>query len=339
MWVDSGGQSSPSNPIANLAYFEEVMERFGLAESFASTGDDGSMRLGVPKREMIAKVKESTLILNIMGFLKDETILGSAPRRVFLDIDPGYPQMWKELGLHDAFVGHDDFVTVGANLGRGICEVPTSGVRWIPTRPPVVLEHWTPESDGGAGPFTSVGTWRGAYGPIEYRGRTYGARVHEFRQFADVPRRAGGRFEFALDIHPQDIRDIELLRAGGWSLTDPRQVAGDPWAYRDFVRTSAAEFMVAKGMYVKSRSGWFSDRSACYLASGRPVVAQDTGLKDLYPTGKGLVLFKTPDEAVAAVEEIRSDYDGHSRAARRLAEEFFDSDMVLAELLSALGIG
>src|SRR5205823_6045286 len=128
------------------------------------------------------------------------------------------------------------------NIGRLGCEVPTGGLRWIPTRPPVVLEHWTPGSGLAGGSFSSIATWRGAYGPVEYQGRTYGLRAHEFRKFADVPRQTGGRFEVALDIHPDDSRDIELLESGGWSLIDPRAVADDPGAYRDFVRRSAAEF-------------------------------------------------------------------------------------------------
>jgi hypothetical protein len=134
------------------------------------------------------------------------------------------------------------------------------------------------------------------------------------------------------------MRDADQLTAGGWSLRDPRDIARDPWAYRDFVRSSGAEFMVAKQMYVETRSGWFSDRSACYLASGRPVLMQDTGLESRYPVGKGLITFRTREEAIRGVEEIRADYEGHARAARRLAEEMFDSDIVLSELLSSLGI-
>jgi hypothetical protein len=338
-FLDSDGRSCPPERSVGVAWLARIMRGFGLGEAWAVLGPGGRPIAGMSSDDLAKGLDRSALLLNINGFLTEPDLLDRVPRRVFLDIDPGFPQMWQELGLHDSFVGHDDFVTVGANIGRPGCEVPTCGVRWIPTRPPVVLEHWTPEAIRPSGSFTSVATWRGAYGPVEYRGRKYGPRAHEFRKFADVPRRSGGRFVIALDIHPDDSRDIELLESGGWSLIDPRAVAGDPGAYRDFVRRSAAEFTVAKGMYVQSRGGWFSDRSACYLASGRPVLAQDTGLESQYPTGKGLVLFETPEDAIRGVEEIRSDYEGHARAARRLAEEFFDSDIVLSELLSSLQIG
>jgi hypothetical protein len=335
---DDHGRPCSLEESVGARFLQHVMARFALGASFAVLGDGGRAVAGLPHEEVLERVSDSTLLLNFMGFLSDNEILGRARRCVFVDIDPGFPQMWRELGLHDAFVGHDDFVTVGANIGRLGCEVPTCGLPWIPIRPPVVLEHWTPDPAPADGPITSVATWRGAYGPVEYRGRTYGPRAHEFRRFADIPRRSGGRFELALDIHRADISDVELLESGGWSLIDPFAAAGDPWTYRDFIRGSAAEFMVAKGMYVGTRSGWFSDRSACYLASGRPVLMQDTGVESLYPVGKGLITFETPEDALRGIQEIGDDYKGHSRAARQLAEEFFDSDIVLSGLLSSLGI-
>jgi hypothetical protein len=143
----------------------------------------------------------------------------------------------------------------------------------------------------------------------------------------------------ALDIHATETKDLTLLTTNGWRLADPRAVSRTPGAYRDYIAASKAEFMVAKNMYVQSNSGWFSDRSICYLASGRPVVAQDTGLRDLYPCGCGLVTFSTLDEAVAAVEDVASRYDAHCRAAREIAVGCFDSDKVLPRLLGALGVG
>src|SRR5205814_1100316 len=141
--------------------------------------------------------------------------------------------------------------------------------------------------------FTTIGAWRGAYGPIEYKGRTYGLRAHEFRKFIELPRLSGTRFEVALDIHSAEVKDINLLKTHGWSLADPRVVARDPWAYRAYIQQSRGEFTATKGIYVHTNSGWFSERSICYLAAGRPVVAQDTGLRHLYPTGEGLLTFST----------------------------------------------
>jgi hypothetical protein len=198
-----------------------------------------------------------------------------------------------------------------------------------------VLDLW-PEQSSTDGRFTTVGSWRGAYGPIEWDGRTYGLRVHEFRKFVELPDLSGLPFELALDIDEAETRDLDLLRTHGWELVDPGRVASDPVVYQRYVAASKAEFVVAKNLYVDTRSGWFSDRSACYLASGKPVVAQDTGLEGLYPLGEGLVTFRTVDEAAAAVHEIAGDYRRHARVARELAEAYFNSDLVLANLIDAV---
>jgi hypothetical protein len=232
---------------------------------------------------------------------------------------------------------HDAYVTIGENIGRPGCSIPSCGLHWITTPQPIVLERWPFHSEAAEW-LTSIASWRGAYGPVEYQGKTYGLRVHEFRKFASLPRRSGCACQLALDIHAHDARDRDLLLACGWSLVEPAQVAGNPWTYQDYIRQSRAEFLVAKNMYVRSNSGWFSDRSICYLASGKPVVAQDTGLKHLYPTGKGLLTFSTLDEAVALVEEVNTHYPQHCRAAREIAEEYFDSDKVLGRLLTKLGL-
>jgi hypothetical protein len=314
------------------------MERFGLAGAFSLECDGGAHHIGRPRHDVLDPVRRSALLLNVMGFLRDEEVLAAAPRRVFLDIDPGFGQMWKELGLADVFQGHDAFVTIGENIGRADCRIPTCGLHWVTTPQPIVLEHWPVAAGSDNGRLTSVASWRGAYGPVEYGGTTYGLRVHEFRKFAAFPSRAGFPCQLALDIHPSEARDLTLLAANGWELVDPRQVAGDPESYQSYIRASRAEFQVAKGMYVQARSGWLSDRSLCYLASGRPVLAQDTGMRNLYPTGEGLLTFTTLDEAVAGVRALACDYPRHARAARALAEEFFDSDKVLGRLLAKLGV-
>ena len=179
-------------------------------------------------------------------------------------------------------------------------------------------------------------SWRGAYGPVTYQGKEYGLRPREFRKFAELPKRAGGCFELALDIHPADERDIDLLRTNGWMLVPAGQATSDPCQYREYIRNSAAEVMIAKNMYVDTNSGWVSDRSICYLASGRPVLAQDTGLAGLLPTGEGLLTFTTLDEATEAVRAVRREPERHQRAARRLAEEYFDSTKVLGALAEKL---
>jgi hypothetical protein len=322
---------------AGPRYLVDVMDSFELEGAFALLGDSGQSIAGLPRDEVLERVRRSALFFNVMGFLTDDEILAAAPRRVFLDIDPGFGQMWRELGLADIVSGHDAHVTIGENVGRAGCGIPTCGLAWITTRQPVVLEHWPGFTQTGDA-FTSVVSWRGPFASVEYGGRKYGLRVHEFRRFATLPRLVDQGFELALDIDGAERADLELLAANAWNLVDPRSVAGDPDAYRRYIQASRAEFMVAKGLYVQTASGWFSDRSICYLASGKPVLAQDTGIRELYPSGEGLLTFSTLDEARAGVEDIVARYDRHARSARELAEEHFDSDKVLTELLERLDV-
>lgn len=337
MCMDATGAAAKFEDSVNLEYFTRVMREFGLEENFSLIYNRGEQVAGMARSDVIDFTRTAAALINVMGFLDDAEILAAAQRRVFLDTDPGFGQMWCDLGLANLFTGHDDYVTIAENIGQPGCAIPTCGLDWIPWRQPVVLEQWLAQT-GGGGVFTSIGSWRGPYAPIEHRGVTYGLRVHEFRKFAALPKLTQCKFEVALDIASVETRDMDLLKANGWSLADPAVVAADPWVYREYIQRSSAEFMATKGMYVQTHSGWFSERSICYLASGRPVLAQDTGLGKLYPTGKGLVLFSTLDEAAAGVQEILGNYAAHSKAARELAEESFRSDKVLGDLLRKLGL-
>ena len=319
-----------------VAYVEAVMREHGLEDAWTVALPGGGCA-GMPRARVLRFVRDAELLLNVMGFCSDEDLLGLARRRVFLDTDPGFPQMWQDLGLADVLSGHDAHVTIAERIGMEDCEIPTCGLDWITTPQPVVLAAWPRASDPPRRPFTSVASWRGAYGPVDYAGKRYGLRVHEFRRFAQLPELTGRAFELALAIHAAEAPDLALLRDTGWSLVDPADVATTPAGYRAFIAESTAELMIAKGMYVQARSGWFSERSICYLASGRPVVAQDTGLRDLYPLGSGLLAFDTLDEAAACVESIAYRYARHADAARAIAQERFDSDRVLGRLLELVG--
>lgn len=315
----------------DAAGFLALMDRFGLeGDACLLTGDGGSVGLGRPA--LLERVRDADLFLNVMGYCTDPEVLGQARRRIFLDIDPGFGQMWQALGQADVFRGHDTFVTVGGKLGRAGCKVPTCGHQWIPTLPPVVLEHW-PLTPAPGRMFTSVASWRGPFDPIEYEGTRFGLRVHEFRRFVTLPHRTGLAFEVALDIDSADGADRARLATEGWRLVSPRVVAAGPDAYRDYVRRSGAEFQVAKNMYVAAHTGWFSDRTACYLASGRPAVVQDTGLEGVIETGEGLLVYSDLGEAAAATAEVAGNHARHARAARELAEARLDSDRVLEALL------
>jgi hypothetical protein len=324
----------PGMSRAGVGQLAATMERFGLEHDWSLLLPDGGT-VGLRREEVGRRLGSSDLLLDVMGYLDDEELLARAPLRAFLDVDPGFGQMWRALGLADPFAGHDRFVSVGLELGQPGCRVPCCGLDWITTPPPVALAHW-PAVPGGTG-FTSVATWRGPYGPVEYEGRTYGLRVHEFRRFLPLPERVPCGFELALAIDPGDAGDRERLRSSGWRLSDPAEVAADPDSYRRFIQGSAAELTVAKGMYVEAGSGWFSDRSACYLASGKPVVAQETGFSAHLPAGLGLLAFADLEQAVAAVEAVRREPRLHAEAAREIAEEHLDARRVLGCLVDELG--
>lgn len=337
MCVDEAGQPCPLEQSVNLRYLVAVMTGFGLHEHYALIYNGGERFIGLGRDQVLERVRNAALLLNFMGYLNQEEIMAQARRRVFLDTDPGFGQMWCALGQADPFRGHDVYITIGENIGQPGCTIPTCGLPWLTMRQPVVLEQWPVQTGGVA--FTSIGSWRGPYSPVVYEGKSYGLRVHEFRQFAPLPHRCDTPFQLALDIHAAEARDIDLLAHNGWTLVDPTVVTRDPWAYRAYIQAARAEFMVAKGMYVQANSGWFSERSMCYLASGKPVLAQDTGLQGLYPLGEGLLTFRTLDEAQAGVETILAHPLRQARAARDLAVEYFDSDKVLRGFLAKAGIG
>jgi hypothetical protein len=215
--------------------------------------------------------------------------------------------------------------------------VPAGGLDWIPTLQPVVLTEWPAASSIVHDGLTTVGNWRG-YGSIEHEGIFYGQKVHSLRQFIGLPRRTSVKLMPALAIHAEERKDLAALKENGWILLDPTEVAQNPRRYREFIQGSRAELGIAKSGYVASRCGWFSDRSACYLASGRPVLAQATGFSDFLPTGQGLIAFETEDDALAGIDSLQSDYPRHARAARAIAEAHFDSDKVLTRLLERIGV-
>jgi hypothetical protein len=202
-----------------------------------------------------------------------------------------------------------------------------------------VLDQW-PFANGAEPPrFTTIATWRGPFGPVSHGGETFGLKVHEFRKMMELPERVPFKFEIALDIYPDDWKDLDALQSHGWQIVDPKRAVPDPDSFRRYVQGSGAEFSVAQGIYVDTDVGWFSDRTVRYLASGKPALVQDTGFSRNYPTGEGLVPFRTLEEAAAGADRIMGDYEQHCRAARALAEEYFDSDKVLERFLAEVGVG
>lgn len=320
----------------NAAYFRSVVEQFELAESAALLVKDTTETFGLSYSKLARIAAGADVLFNISGMLTDERLLSRIPRRVYLDLDPAFIQIWQTQGIDMHLAGHTHFVTIARALGQPDCHIPTCGRSWISTFQPVVLEHWPLAQHVRYHALTTVANWRG-YGSVEHEGVFYGQKAHSLRPFFALPRASPLKFMLALAIHPGEAKDLQALRANGWELLDPAKVAGTPNAYREFVQTSMAEFGIAKSGYVAARSGWFSDRSTCYLASGRPVLAQETGFSHYLPVGEGLFRFSTMDDALEAIQELNRNYIRHAHAARALAEAYLDSDLVLSSLLERVG--
>jgi hypothetical protein len=340
LWCrDDGGRPAAFADSVNLAYFRMVMDGFGLSERSALVCGDGHQTFGRSLHELVDLAASADLLINVSGHLAVGPLMSRFRRKLYLDLDPGYTQFWHASGDPGARLeGHDLFFTIGENLGRTGCPIPLSGLHWQPTRPPIVLDLCPVSRDGDPGRFTTVASWRGAYGRVRHGDTLYGQKAHEFRKFAGLPRRAPQVFEIALDIHSGDHNDLDLLAGHGWRVVDPRSVAVGPDDFHRYVQGSGAEFSAAQGVYVETSSGWVSDRTVHYLASGKPALVQDTGFGRTLPAGDGLVPFRTLDEAAEGAGRITRDYEAHCQAARHAAERYFDSGVVLGKLLEDVGI-
>ena len=321
----------------SLKYFHSTMEQFGLQHDSALLSDDGSVAAGASLSDVVALAKDA-ILFNLGGHLQLSDILSAARFRIYYDDDPGFTQLWHAGDIPVPGLGqHDAYFTLGTNIGAADCPIPVNGVAWKHTRPPVVLEEW-PVAPHHFNRFTTIASWRGAYGPVQHGNKTYGVKAHEFRKFLELPAGCANKFEIALQIHPADRKDLDRLIANRWSIVDPVQVAGTTNNFRRYIQESGSEFSVAQNIYVETNCGWFSDRTVRYLASGKPALVQDTGFTRSYPADEGLVAFRTFDEAIDGAARIARDYDRHCKAARRIAEEFFDSDMILRRLILDAGL-
>jgi len=332
-------QPATEAPLAHTpaaAYFRDVIADYRLTRQATLLRSGTRETVGVPYDKLAAFARRADLLINVAGMLTDSELLGPIGLRAYLDLDPAFTQMWQAVeGIDMRLAGHHRFVTIGQNIGRSGCDVPACGVTWIPTLQPVVLDHWPVATFPGRH-LTTVANWRG-YGSITHKGVQYGQKAHSLRPLLHLPTRVDERFVLALGIHHDEAQDLAALAANGWQLLDPLRAAGTPSSYRRFVQGSRAEFGLAKSGYIAARCGWFSDRSVCYLASGRPVIAQDTGFGEVLPTGEGLLPFTIADDVLAAVDTLNTDEGRHRRAAREIAETYFDANRVLTRLLERLG--
>jgi hypothetical protein len=341
-----------------VPYLARVTESFGLGERWAyrrSYSDKEWFGLHRAKAEHL--LASADAVLNVAGatrFTEEELKVG---RLVYFGTDPVYHEIAfanEDEETRTLIEEHDDFVTYGENIGSADCSIPPLPRLRAKTRQPVLLDLWQ------SGPpskkeFTTVGNWKQHGREVEYNGELYHwSKDREFMKFIDLPRRINQPIELAMNLaDPKTIRhgageivralgvttDMrQILESNGWRLADTHELTTDPWPYRDYIRASRGEFTVARDLHVRLRSGWFSERSACYLAAGRPVITQDTGFGSVLPTGEGLFAFNTMEQILAAFEAINSDYARHSRGARAIAEEYFRAETVLAKVLVDLGL-
>ena len=346
---------------ANVAYLHEMLDRHGLGDRWAfRCGLDGTWS-GMSDRRRSGVLATADVLLNVSGSLAQPERHRGRGLLVYIDSDPGFTQVKTLAGLAQPgltddeipeYAGfatrvaeHDVHFTFGENESS---DVPRTGHRWLPTRQPIVVEEWQrPQHEVRRG-FTTVMSWS-SYRPLVWHDRRLGQKDVEFRRFLELPTRCpAAKLEVALfpTRHAEweavdaagsgrDVPVEESLRRHGWRTTDASAECAGADRYRDFVLDSAAEWSVAKNGYVATATGWFSERSGCYLAAGRPIVVQDTGLRDVLPVGEGLLTFSTLDGATTAVDDVLGDYARHSRAASELALEHLAARPVLTRLLEA----
>lgn len=325
----------------NVAAIAPILERYGFAGKWAFRGSyPGGQCYGMTEDQILRLYREADAFLNVTASqeLREEHL--AIPRRVYVESDPFAVQIKVAEGdpaTIDALDAHDIHFSFGENLGQPDCQVPVERYRWLPTRQPVAMDLWdNPFPADAAAPYSTITTWHNKGKDITYRGETYyWTKDREFLKYLDLPRRRSAGFELAVVVDEEVER---LLRSHGWRLTHSLPISSDIDRYREYIQRSRGEFTVAKDQVVRPRTGWFSDRSASYLGAGRPVITEETGFSKFLPSGRGLFGFSSMEDVLAAIDAIESDYDGHCRAAREIAAEYFAAEKVLGSLMERAGL-
>ena len=349
-YVEAHG-STPVSFVANkgedgsdkaAAFIDRVMRRFDLAGrwAFQAFHTDGRC-YGMSEGRLKELYQSAALIINLHGGTIPLPEHSATGRLIYIETDPVDIQ----IELHDRvqqtidfLAPHCAFFSFGENFGNHDCKLPLpERFHFRPTRQPVVLDFWQHPGNGQADTFTTIANWRQPHRRVRFQGEVYHWSKHyEFLKVLDLPGRTRQPFELALASFQNE--DRQLLEAKGWQVRPALDFSTDLDEYRSYITGSRGEFTVAKDQNIRLRTGWFSDRSATYLAAGRPVITQETGFSNILPTGAGLFAFSTLDDIVAAVDRINADYGRHSRAATNVAREYFDADVVLKKLLTEVGL-
>ncbi len=325
----------------NVNYLRGIMTEFGFGDRWVyRNGADGTFH-GAGEKAGRDLIKNGDLLVNVSsaGWLKDYDF--GIKHQMLIDGDPMFTQVSlldpKGAAYAERVRAHDSHFTFGLNVGGPGCLAPDTGIRWKKTVQPIALDYWPFATEVPPDRFTTVMNWA-SYAPIEWEGKPYGQKDLEFAKFMELPRHTPQRLEMAMGVGMGGRRPTEKLRELGWTILEPHDVLPDHLTYRDFLRASKAEWSVAKHGYVAGHTGWFSCRTACYLALGRPAVVQETGWSEYLPSGEGVIAFTTMEEAVAAIADINDHYEEHRAAARALAEQYFEAKKVCADLLKQAGL-
>jgi len=321
-----------TNPDYGLRFISSIFNRIGLSRHWAYYDAHTNKWHGPTSDRILNIFRNSDILLNISHSVPVRPWLAEIPSRVLVDTDPVFGQIrhihipaWLDRALQ-----HNVFATFGENYGNEKCQTPIDGLPWKRTRQPLVISLWPPQKQPNELKFTTVMSWK-SYDPAKDRGKVYGLKSDSFSPYIDLPAKTGRRLELALD----SSRNLwQMLADRNWDLLNALEVTRDPWSYQQYIQESAAEFSVAKQAYAMTRSGWFSERSAAYLASGRPVLTQETGFSDWLITDEGVIAFNDPEEAASGIEQISKNYKQHSEAARYIAETYFNHELVLSDLLA-----
>jgi hypothetical protein len=302
----------------------------------------GSPTASLSLKKIRQLYREADAILNVCGAQEFNDDLLVSDRILYIESDPGVEQIKIDKRVKSTIEylrRHRALFTFGENIGTKNFPVPLHDFEWLPTRQPVVTDFWkTIRAPSRTAVFTSIANWStSGLKDITWHGSKYlWTKSREFLRFVDAPKKSGETFELATNINDEKTR--QRFEQSRWRLRCPLRMSIDYWLYRDYIRRSRAEFTVAKDQYVRLNTGWFSDRSACYLAAGRPVITQETGFTTNYGGEAGLLSFRSLDEIIDAVKAINSDYVKHSRAARLLAHELFEAEKVVKSILDRAGI-
>jgi glycosyltransferase involved in cell wall biosynthesis len=340
-WVyDPVGETFISDPTRNLKVVATALAHHGFRGRVGFHEKNGKY-LGISRAECIRLLRDADAVINLCGALDPVEEHANARCLLYLGTDPG--QLQVELEQRDPetvryVAAHKLFFTYAWNLGNTDCLLPTAGLQWKRTRPPILLDYWSQFADlRDSGVFTTIGTWENKGRDIEIVGEHYSwSKRDNFLKMAGVPDQSGQTIELATDL--KSGPDYDQMKSAGFKIRSAIPLSLDIDEYRKYIALSRGEFTVAKDVVARTRSGWFSDRSACYLASGRPVVTQSTGFEQTLPTGAGLFQFDNAQEAAVAIHSINSDYSRHCRAAREIAVEYFDAAKLLKEIAEAVGL-